>query len=132
MWFFTKADAIGVHGIAMTPDGKIVLVMLSYAPGWRLPGGGRKKAEDDRTAMLRELREEIGLRHYDLIEPVTAFEHRPDHRRGIGTLFIIRGVTYHPRWSLEVKKVGEFRLDDLPVSTAKITRQLIAIAGSSL
>lgn len=132
IWLFTRPDAAGVHGIALTPDQKIVLVTLSYAPGWRLPGGGKKKIEDDQTAMLRELREEIGLSDYDSIDRVTGFDHRPDHRRGKGTLFVIRGVRYQPRWSLEVKQVDEFGLDDLPVSTAKATRQLLALAESSL
>ncbi len=132
IWYFTEPDAVGVHGIALTPEGKIILVRLSYAPGWRLPGGGKKKAEDDRTAMIRELREEIGLSDYDSIDCVTSFHHRPDRRIGQGTLFVVRGVRYRPHWSIEVKDVGEFCLDDLPQSTAKITRQLLAVAASSL
>lgn len=132
IWYFTEPDAVGVHGIALTPNGKIVLVLLSYAPGWRLPGGGKKKAEDDQAAMLRELREEIGLSDYDSIHRVTAFDHRPDHRHGKGTLFVVRGVLYQPQWSLEVRQVGEFCLDNLPESTAKTTRQLLALAASSL
>ncbi len=106
--------------------------MLSYAPGWRLPGGGVKKTEDQQTAMLRELREEIGLSDCESIHRVSGFDHRPDHRQGKGTLFVVRGVLYQPRWSLEVKQVGEFCLDDLPRSTAEITRQLLALAASSL
>lgn len=132
IWYFTEPDAVGVHGIALTPNGKIVLVLLSYAPGWRLPGGGKKKAEDDQAAMLRELREEIGLKDYDSILRVTAFDHRPDHRHGKGTLFVVRGVLYQPQWSLEVRQVSEFCLDNLPESTAKTTRQLLALAASSL
>ena len=132
IWFFTEPEVTGVHGIALTPDSKIVLVRLSYVSGWRLPGGGTKKAEDDTAAMVRELREEIGLSDYASLHRVTKFQHRPDHRRGTGTLFVVRDVRYRPQWSLEVKQVGEFWLDDLPVSTAKITRQLIAMAGSTL
>jgi 8-oxo-dGTP pyrophosphatase MutT (NUDIX family) len=44
----------GVHGIPLTPDGKVVLVILSYATGWRLPGGGRKAGEDPREAIFTE------------------------------------------------------------------------------
>ena len=132
IWFFTEPDAVGVHAVPLTPNGKIVLVMLSYAPGWRLPGGGVKKTEDQQTAMLRELREEIGLLDCESIHRVSGFDHRLDHRQGKGTLFVVRGVQYQPRWSLEVKQVGEFCLDDLPRSTAEITRQLLALAASSL
>ena len=129
VWYFTTSETVGVHGIPLTADGKVVLVMLSYAYGWRLPGGGKKKAEDSETAMLRELREEIGLTAYESIDHVTGFAHRPDHRRGTGSLFVVRGVRYQPKWSLEVKQVGEFSLDDLPTATATITRQLLALAA---
>jgi len=82
--------------------------------------------------MLRELREEIGLTDYGVIEAVTAFAHRPDHRRGKGTLFIVRGVVYQPRWSLEVNRVSEFSPNDLPEMTAKSTRDLLALMASNL
>ena len=54
------------------PSGKVVLVRLSYAKGWRLPGGGQKTSEESRDAMLRELREEIGLTAYESVELVGA------------------------------------------------------------
>jgi ADP-ribose pyrophosphatase YjhB (NUDIX family) len=42
-------------------DGKIVLVRQSYTTGWSLPGGGVERNEPPAEAILRELREEIGL-----------------------------------------------------------------------
>ncbi len=131
-WFVTRPKTVGVHCIPLTPEGKVVLVTLSYARGWRLPGGGQKPTEDSRTAMLRELREEIGLASYDSAEVVTGFSHRPDYRRGVASLFVVRGVRYRPRWSLEVKAVAEFRLGDLPPDTAQITHQLLALARQHL
>lgn len=129
IWFFTGPQTVGVHGVALTPDGKVVLVMLSYAQGWRLPGGGKRVAEDSLAAMIRELREEIGLTTYESVALVTGFAHRPDYRHGEGSLFVIRGVHYQPKWSLEIKQVGEFSLDDLPADTAAITHQLLALAA---
>ncbi len=131
-WFFTRPDTVGVHGIPLTSEGKIVLVTLSYAHGWRLPGGGQKKSEDSRTAILRELYEEIGLTGYENLELITGFKHRPDHRDGRASLFVVRGVRYEPKWSLEVKKVGEFQLDALPADTADVTHQLLALANPAL
>jgi 8-oxo-dGTP pyrophosphatase MutT (NUDIX family) len=128
-WFVTRPVAIGVHGVPLTPEGKLILVTLSYARGWRLPGGGRKPTEDAEVAMLRELREEIGMTDYASIELVSGFEHRPDHRRGRASLFVVRGVRYRPRWSLEVKQVGEFDPSALPAGTAEITLRLLALAG---
>ena len=106
----------------------MVLVTLSYAKGWRLPGGGRKADEDPSAGILRELREEIGLTAYTDLEPVCDFEHRPDFRYGEATLFVVRGVQYQPRWSLEVKAVAAFDLSALPTRTAAITHRLLGLA----
>ena len=42
-------------------DGKILLVRHSYVSGWLLPGGGIGRGEAPEAAILRELKEEIGL-----------------------------------------------------------------------
>jgi ADP-ribose pyrophosphatase YjhB (NUDIX family) len=42
-------------------DGKVLLVRHSYVPGWLLPGGGVARAEAAEHAVLREMKEEIGL-----------------------------------------------------------------------
>jgi 8-oxo-dGTP pyrophosphatase MutT (NUDIX family) len=131
-WYFSRPQKVGVHGIPLTPGGKIILVTLSYAPGWRLPGGGQKNSEDGNAAMLRELREEIGLTAYESIDLETEFQETADYRNVDCTLFVIRGVQYTPRWSLEIKAVGEFRLDSLPPDTADVTLQLLRLAATSL
>jgi 8-oxo-dGTP pyrophosphatase MutT (NUDIX family) len=128
IWFFTRPETSGVHALPFTPSGKIVLVTLSYAKGWRLPGGGRKASENPEQAILRELREEIGMTGFGSIEEVGQIRHRPDYRRSRSHLFVIRAVEYRPRWSLEIKKVGEFDPDELPVDTAPITLRMIAQA----
>jgi 8-oxo-dGTP pyrophosphatase MutT (NUDIX family) len=132
VWFLSRPRTVGVHGIPLTQEGKVVLVTLSYATGWRLPGGGRKAAEEPRQALLRELREEIGLTGHTSIELVGDFRHQPDFRRGEASLFVVRGVQYRPRWSWEVATVGEFDLDELPPETARITHQLLALASRQL
>jgi len=39
----------------------VVLVGQSYAAGWHLPGGGVQRGEPPTKAVLRELKEELGL-----------------------------------------------------------------------
>lgn len=131
-WLFPRAPTLGVHGIPLTPEGKVVLVTLRYAQGWRLPGGGRKADEDPRVAILRELKEEIGLIAHRNIEPVRDLERRPGSRHGENTLFVIRGVQYRPRWSLEVKEVAAFSLSALPAGTAAVTHELLSLAKAQL
>jgi 8-oxo-dGTP pyrophosphatase MutT (NUDIX family) len=43
-------------------DGEVLLVVHTYGPRrWELPGGGVKRGEEPRAAILRELEEELGL-----------------------------------------------------------------------
>lgn len=104
------APGSGVHSVPVTPAGRIVLVRLRYADGWRLPGGGRSKTEDAEAAALRELREEIGMRRHGEV------------RRIADGLFLVRDVEYRPRWSLEVEEVAEFPPAGIPADLARPAR----------
>lgn len=47
--------------IARDPEGRLLMVRLSYAEaGWTFPGGGAKRGEDMEQAAARELTEETG------------------------------------------------------------------------
>jgi 8-oxo-dGTP pyrophosphatase MutT (NUDIX family) len=110
----------GVHGVPLTAKGKVVLVRLTYAPGWRVPGGGRKRGEAPEQAMLRELSEEIGLLSNGTIERLEAV--RPGDP---SAFFLIRDVVYRPRRSLEVEEVREFDPARLPDETTAWTAYLV-------
>ncbi len=123
MWFVRRPRTFGAHGVAMTPSSTIVLVRLRYAPGWRLPGGGRKKGEDAREAVLRELREEIGMTSHGDVQLACELQETPDFKRDTASLFIVRDVEYSPSWSLEVEQVTESALDKLPSNLSARTRR---------
>ncbi len=118
MWRFTGRP-VGAHALPLTTEGRIVLVRLTYAPGWRLPGGGLKRGETPEQGVLRELKEEIGLTHHDRIEAV------PEQGGALGTVFIARGVRYQPRRSLEVEEVREFDPSSLPADLTARSRRWI-------
>lgn len=126
IWFLTQPETYGAHAVPITPAGKIVLVKLRYAPGWRLPGGGRKENEDPGEAVIRELREEIGLLCYGSVEAVAELRERPDFKRDTASLFIVREVQYSPSWSLEVEAVREAAINNLPSDTSARTLNWIA------
>jgi ADP-ribose pyrophosphatase YjhB (NUDIX family) len=108
----------GVHAVALTPERRIVLVKLRYAPGWRLPGGGRDEDEDPRDAGLRELREEIGMASHGAVRIFSAEE---------GALLVVEEVRYRPRrWSWEVERVMEAPLDALPPDLSPISARMLA------
>ena len=105
----------GIHALALTPAGRIILVKLRYAPGWRFPGGGRARDEDPRDAVLRELREEIGMTCHGPVTLAAERQEATDFKHDLASLFIVRDVLYRPRrWSWEVERIIEVPFDELP------------------
>lgn len=49
------------RGIILKEDGKIALVYSTKNGYYKFPGGGIKASEDKATALIREVREEVGL-----------------------------------------------------------------------
>ncbi|MBA3678480.1 MAG: NUDIX domain-containing protein [Sphingosinicella sp.] len=127
VWRVRRPVTFGVHAVALTRDRSLILVKLRYARGWRLPGGGRRETEDPQEAIIRELREEIGLIRYGSIRLAAELMDEPDFKRDTASLFVVSDVEYRPRWSLEIEEVTEAGLDKLPDDTAALTRRWISL-----
>ena len=126
VWRFTGAPP-GVHAIALTPGERVILVKLNYAKGWSCPGGGLKQGESPEEAIVRELQEEIGMTVCAKLERL----HSPDSKHQ--NIFVVRGVKYDSEPSLEIRRVREFGLDDLPDDfRPRSWRRLLTLAKSRL
>ena len=126
LWFLGRPKTFGAHAIALTPQGKMVLVKLRYSPGWRVPGGGRRRDEDSVEAALRELREEIGMISHGEVRLARDFEHEVDFKRDTASLVIVHDVRYQPpRWSWEVEQICEADPEALPRDLSPITASWI-------
>lgn len=125
-WYVTRPVTQGVRALPLTQGGRIVLIRHTYVRGWHLPGGGRGAREDAQAALLRELREEIGLVAHGAVEPIADFTHRPDFKRDTVAFFIVRDVEFVPRLSLEIEAIAAFAPDALPEGVSDATRRRIA------
>jgi 8-oxo-dGTP pyrophosphatase MutT (NUDIX family) len=115
----TGSRTPGVSAMVVTADGRIVLVRHSYRPGWHFPGGGRKRGEAPEQAILRELREEIGLVAWAGIEPIASASGAPH-------AFIVTGAEYRFRPSLEIEQALAFAPDGLPADCRPWLKQRVA------
>lgn len=129
-WFLRRPRTYGAHAVALTRDRRLVLVKLWYAPGWRLPGGGRDESEPAADAALRELREEIGMISHGEVVLACELEESVDFKRDNCSLVVVRDVEYRPkRWSWEVEKACDAPLDDLPANLSPQTRRWLKSVG---
>ena len=125
-WFVRRPKTFGAHAVALTPAGRIILVKLRYAPGWRVPGGGRPEGESAAEAALRELREEIGMTAHGEVTPARDFEEATSFKRDTASLIVVRDVEYRPpRWSWEVEQVRESDLESLPADMSPMAARWI-------
>jgi len=53
-------------------------------------------------------------------------------KQDLAAVFVVEGVLYHPRWTLEVEGVGEFLIEELPADTSVQTRRWIETARPQL
>lgn len=69
-----------VRALIVSPDSRVLLVKIVLADRsfWITPGGGIEAGEDSRSALLRELNEEIGRDEWIIGEPVWTRRHRFD------------------------------------------------------
>lgn len=119
-WRLRGTRGRGALAVPLTPEGRLVLVRLSYARGWHIPGGGIGRGEDARTAALRELAEEIGMTGHGEVTCV-------DQLRW-STLFLVRDVVYSARRTFEVEEVAEFDPESIPQEATRFTRRCLAEA----
>ncbi len=123
-----RGMTLGVRGIVIDDQRRVLLVRHGYAPGWHFPGGGVERRETLHVALERELREEVAVTM--TLEPrllgiYSNFEVLPrDHVAA----FVIPGFTRGepPASSFEIREQGFFPLDALPAETTRGTRARLA------
>ncbi len=128
MYRWRRGMTLGVRGVVIDADGRVLLVRHGYMPGWHLPGGGVDKGETIHQAVAREVREETGVVlgvAPELYGIYTNFASFPgDHI----ALFIIRDFTTGSTHmsSFEIREQVFFLRNALPETTTGGTRRRLA------
>lgn len=128
LWLVTRGMTLGVRGVVLDREGRVLLIRHGYTPGWHFPGGGVEVGETLLTSLARELDEEAGITITG--EPVLhgVFHQKAFSRRDHVAVFVVRDFNWSgPRAAnREITECGFFPLDDLPEATSPGTRRRLA------
>lgn len=118
--------AFGVCAIVDEGDGEVLLVKHSYRRGWHLPGGGVARGEPPADAILRELREEIGLVRCDAPELVGLFTQPVVWITNVIALYRVRRAEIRFRPGPEIREIVRADPAAPPRGTTSATRRRLA------
>jgi 8-oxo-dGTP diphosphatase len=128
----TPHYSVGAMAIIERADGALLLVRHSYRRRWGVPGGLLKRHEDPRTAVCREVREEVGIEVELVSEPAVVVDAEP-HR--VDLVFRARPahvdiVAARPL-SPEIVAAEWFAPESLPELQFETSNALVAVARSA-
>jgi 8-oxo-dGTP pyrophosphatase MutT (NUDIX family) len=109
---------------------EVLLVKHTYIRGWHLPGGGLDSGESAEDGVVREVQEETGMVLEDKPMLLGVFHNKETTNRDHVVLFSSKtsetvdlGIK-----TFEIRSVGFFPLDDLPIDLDVAAKEWIASA----
>ncbi|HEU5034874.1 MAG TPA: NUDIX hydrolase [Mycobacteriales bacterium] len=112
----TPSFTVGAVAVLRRDDGRLALVEQRHSLGWALPGGLLDRGEDAAAALVRELREELGLTLDGASLPLPHAVVSPSARR-VDVVFSLDApadARLRSEDDVEVTGVGWFDLAELP------------------
>ncbi len=119
---------LGVQGLIVDAEKRVLLIRHSYRPGWHFPGGGVERNEPIDEALKRELREEAGVILRTAPKLVGVYSHFDEFPGDHILLFLVED--WHqpsvPAPNGEIAEQQMFSLDRLPVDIAEASARRIS------
>ena len=109
---------LGSRAIVLNTQNQILLVKHTYQPHWYIPGGGVKKGESAKAAVLRELKEEVGLSVIGEPELFGIYYHTYLGVSDYPIIYIVKNYSLTKVSSPEIEKMDWFDYANLPEMTS--------------
>jgi len=131
-----RRPVVGLAAAARVEDGRWLLIRRGDTGEWALPGGTLEWGETLTTTLVRELREEAGV---ELVRQgaLVGVYSRPDRDARFHAVTVVVAATVTepmrpPMNPLEIREVGLFRDDELPIGLAHGMTDMLADARAGV
>lgn len=116
-------STLGARAIIINQNNQVLLVKHTYQPHWYIPGGGVKKGESTKAALLRELKEEVGL--ITLEDPTLfgIYHHLYLKVNDYPVVYVVKKFSLAKTFSPEIEDTGWFDYTALPEMTSPGTKR---------
>ncbi|QLZ69877.1 NUDIX domain-containing protein [Legionella sp. PC1000] len=105
---------LGSRAIILNHNHQILLVKHTYQPHWYLPGGGVKKGESAKEAIIRELKEEVGITPTEEPQLFGIYFHTYMGVYDYPIIFIIKHFISAKAYSPEIEQMAWYDYNKLP------------------
>jgi ADP-ribose pyrophosphatase YjhB (NUDIX family) len=129
----SRGMTLGVRGLVVDGEGRVLLVEHTYLPGWWLPGGGVDRGETTHDAVVREVWEETRVRVLEPPRLVSVHSNEAFFPGDHVLLFRIDAFRTEPfEADGEIARIGWFAPDALPEPMNRASRDRIreALGGA--
>jgi 8-oxo-dGTP pyrophosphatase MutT (NUDIX family) len=127
--------AFGVNAIVNDEDGRVILVRQTYMEGLHLPGGGVSAGEPPAEAIVRELKEEIGLISSGPAEFMGLYTRRFGFVTNVVALYRVRDAKFEFKPNFEIREIARidprFPPDEVRPGTRRRLAELVGSAPVS-